>query len=104
MRLLFVYNMGEAVGSAQTILNYSRTAKALGHEVAVYRRPSGSEVVSSLDIESADVVIFVLEWWLDLKYAGPLNLVRLMSTVPPERPALIDNHPMHHHVIPAPAA
>src|SRR5258708_35729745 len=91
MRLLFVYNMGEAVGSAQTILNYSRTAKALGHEVAVYRRPSGSEVVSSLDIESADVVIFVLEWWLELKYAGHLNLVRLLSTGPRERGVVIGN-------------
>src|SRR5258705_13872777 len=99
MRLLFVYNMGEAVGSAQTILNYSRTAKALGHEVAVYRQPSGSEVVSSLDIESADVVIFVLEWWLDLKYAGHLNLVRLMSTVPRERRVVIVNDGMYSDVI-----
>src|SRR5258708_20577792 len=99
MRLLFVYNMGEAVGSAQTILNYSRTAKALGHEVAVYRRPSGSEVVSSLDIEAADVVIFVLEGWLDLKYAGHLNLVRLMSTVPREQRRVIDNYGMDSDVI-----
>src|SRR5260370_17238394 len=97
MRLLFVYNMGEAVGSAQTILNYSRTAKALGHEVAVYRRPSGSEVVSSLNIESADVVIFVLEWWLDLKCAGHLNLCQLMSPVPPMPQCFIDNHSIFSH-------
>src|SRR6266849_4003621 len=99
MRLLFVYNMGEDVGSAQTILNYSRTAKTLGHEVAVYRRPSGSEVVSSLDIEAADVVIFVLEWWLDLQYAGQLNLVRLMSKVPRQRRVVIDNDGMYNDVM-----
>ncbi len=99
MRLMFVYNLGEDVGSAQTILNYSRTAKALGHEVVVYRRRRGSEVVSSLDIESADVVIFVLEWWLDLKYPGELNLVRLMSKVPRERRVVIDNDGMYSDVV-----
>src|SRR5712691_5482493 len=99
MRLMFVYDMGEDVGSAQTILNYSRTAKALGHEVVVYRRPSGSEVVSTLDIECADVIIFVLEWWLDLKYAGHLNFVRLMSKVPRERRVVIDNDGMYSDVI-----
>ncbi len=99
MRLMFVYNMGQDVGSAQTILNYSRAAKALGHEVAVYRRTSGSEVVSSLDVESADVVVFVLEWWLDLQYSGQLNLVRLMSKVPRRRRVVIDNDGMYNEVM-----
>jgi hypothetical protein len=99
MRLMFVYNMGKDIGSAQTILNYGRVAKALGHEVVVYRRQTGADVASSLDIESADVVVFVLESWLDLDYAGHLNLVRLMSKIPKERRVAIDNDGMYNDVI-----
>ncbi len=99
MRVMFVYNVGDDVGSAQTIHNYSRVAKALGHDVAVYRRRAASALNYSLDVESADLVIFVLEWWLDLHYAGHLNLVRLMCKVPRTRRVVIDNDGMYNDVI-----
>jgi Glycosyl transferases group 1 len=100
MRLMFIYNVGEDVGSAQTIHNYSWVARTLGHEVVVYGPDhQNSGLIYSLDIESADVVIFLLEWWLELHYAGFLNLVRLMSKVPRERRVIIDNDGMYNDVI-----
>jgi hypothetical protein len=105
MRLMFIYNLGDDVGSAQTIDGYSRAAKALGHEVIIYRTPPGAEaglfedLRSSLDVESSDAVIFVLEWWLDMQYAGHLNLVRLMAKIPRERRIVIDNDGMYNDAI-----
>jgi hypothetical protein len=100
MRLMFFYKVGEDVGSAQTVHNYGRVARALGHEVVVYgpeRKDSG--LIYSLDVESADAVIFVLEWWLELHYAGLLNLVRLMSKVPRGRRIVVDDDGMYNDVI-----
>ena len=63
MRLMFVYwRIGNA-GSAQDILQYSRVARSLGHEVVMYApEEPGSPFKCSLDLESADAVIFVFEW------------------------------------------
>ncbi len=100
MRLMFFYHVGEDVGSAQTIHNYSRVAKAMGHEVAVYgSQPAGSNLNYSMDVESADVIIFVLESWLEPHYAGYLNLVRLMSKAPRKRRIVIDNDGLYNNLI-----
>ena len=55
MRLMFVYwRIGNA-GSAQDILQYSRVARSLGHEVVMYApEEPGSPFECSLDLESAD--------------------------------------------------
>jgi len=100
MRLMFFYKVGENVGSAQTIHNYCRVARELGHEVVVYgpeRQDSG--LIYSLDVESANTVIFVLEWWLELHYTSLLNLVRLLSKVPRGRRVVIDCDGMYNDVI-----
>src|SRR5262249_61315129 len=102
MRLMFVYWQPENAGSAQDILNYSRAAKGLGHEVVLYAPEApGSRYHCSLDIDSADAVIFVFEWNLYLHPGGDkkkvqllrtglmgighLNVVKLVSRVPRER-------------------
>src|ERR1043166_8950663 len=99
MRLMFVYNLGEDVGSAQTIHNYCLVAKSLGHTVAVFRPTPACPTNHSLDGEPPDAVIFVLEWWLDLKYAGHLNMVRLLAKVPRERRVVIDNDGMYNEAV-----
>jgi hypothetical protein len=98
MRLMFVYNLAEDVGSAQTIHNYCQAGKALGHDVTVYRPTPGCVTNHSLDVDPPDAVIFVLEWWLEIKYAGHLNLVRLLAKVPRARRIVIDNDGMYNDV------
>jgi hypothetical protein len=91
MRLMFIYYVMDDAGSAQDIYNYTRVAKALGHEVAVYGQPDGhSSFTYSLDIESADAVIFIFEWTTQLRYGDSLDFVRLMNKVPRERRIVID--------------
>jgi Glycosyl transferases group 1 len=116
MRLMFVYwRIGNA-GSAQDILQYARVAKSLGHEVVMYAPPeSGSPFECSLDLESADAVIFVFEWNLylfpggDKKKAGiyrdglmgigHLNVARLFSRVPRRRRVILDCDGMYNDSI-----
>src|SRR5215831_14786134 len=95
MRLMFVYwRIGNA-GSAQDILQYSRVARSLGHEVVMYAPEElDSPFECSLDLESADAVIFVFEWNLyqfpggdkkkviyrdGLMGIGHLNVAKLLS-------------------------
>jgi glycosyltransferase involved in cell wall biosynthesis len=100
MRLMFFYRVGEDVGSAQTIRNYAQVARALGHEIAVYGKPRpASPVPYSLDVESADAVVFIFEFCLELHYAGFLNLVRLISKVPRERRIVIDDDGAYNDMI-----
>jgi hypothetical protein len=100
MRLMFFYRVGDDVGSAQTIRNYVQVAQTLGHEVAVYGAPRpGSVIPYSLDVESADAMVFVIEWYLELHYAGFMNLVKLMSSVPRARRVVIDDDGAFNDVI-----
>ena len=46
MRVMFFYNVGEDVGSAQTIRNYCRVGREMGHEVAVYGKPRPNSTLS----------------------------------------------------------
>ena len=115
MRLMFVYWQPENAGSAQDILRYSEAAKKLGHEVVLYAPAEGqSRFHRSLDIESADAVIFVLEWNLYLQPGGEkkdrivrtglmgighLNVVKLVCRVPRERRVVIDCDGMYNDAI-----
>jgi hypothetical protein len=53
----------------------------------------------SLDVESVDTVIFILEWLLYLHHGGPLNLVKLVSKVPKSRRIVIDCDGMYNDVV-----
>lgn len=100
MRLMFFYNVGKDVGSAQTIHNYSRVSHTLGHEVVVYgRQRSGSKLNYSMDVESADLIVFVLESWLEPHYPGFLNLVRLIGKTSRKRRVVIDNDGLYNNLI-----
>jgi hypothetical protein len=116
MRLMFVYwRIGNA-GSAQDILQYARVAKSLGHEVVMYApEEPGSPFQCSLDLESADAVIFVFEWNLylfpggdkkkggiyrdGLMGIGHLNVAKLFSRVPRQRRVILDCDGMYNDPI-----
>lgn len=116
MRLMFVYwRIGNA-GSAQDILQYARVAKSLGHEVVMYAPPEpDSPFGCSLDLESADAVIFVFEWNLylfpggdkkkggayrdGLMGIGHLNVAKLFSCVPRHRRVILDCDGMYNDAI-----
>src|SRR5260221_3016171 len=91
MRIMFVYfSFGDA-GSAQDIHRYARAAKPLGHEVVVYGPPEpGSPFSFSMDLDSADALVFVFEWTTQLRRGDPLDLARLVAKVPRERRIVID--------------
>ena len=116
MRLMFVYwRIGNA-GSAQDILQYSRVARSLGHEVVMYAPEElGSPFECSLDLESADAVIFVFEWNLylfpggdkkkgrmyrdGLMGIGHLNVAKLFSRVPRQRRVILDCDGMYNDAL-----
>jgi len=91
MRLLFVNWAFENHGSAQDLYNYTQAARALGHEVALYGPPNAlSPFTYTLDIGSADSVVFIFEFTTHLQYGDLLDLVRLVGKVPRRRRVVID--------------
>ena len=113
---MFVYWRVGNAGSAQDILNYARVAKSLGHEVVLYApEEPDSPFTCSLDLESADAVIFVFEWNLYLPPGGDkkkdavyrdglmgighLNVAKLFSRVPRERRVILDCDGMYNDAI-----
>jgi hypothetical protein len=118
MRLMFVYwRIGNA-GSAQDIIQYTRVAESLGHEVVMFApNEPGSPFKCSLDLDSADAVIFVFEWNLylfpggdkkkggvyrdGLMGVGHLNVARLFSRVPRHRRVILDCDGMYNDRISA---
>ncbi len=91
MRLMFVHWVVEDRGSAQDMYHYAAVAKELGHEVALYGRPgTASSFNYSLDLGSADAVVFLNEWTTELQYGDRMDLARLMARVPRERRIVVD--------------
>lgn len=91
MRFMFVHHVIEDRGSAQDIFNYAHVARALGHEVALYGPPGlDSPFNYSLDIDSADAVIFIFEWTTALQFGDNLDVMRLVGKIPRERRVVID--------------
>src|SRR5262249_5786480 len=91
MRLMFVYYLKEDRGSAQDIFNYAQIARARGHEVALYGSPDKDHGFNySLDVGSADAVIFIFEWPDASNYADNLDFVRLLERVPRRNRVVID--------------
>jgi hypothetical protein len=91
MRLMFVHWVVEDRGSPQDIYNYTQIAKDQGHEVALYGPPDGSSAFNySLDMESADAVVFLFEWTTLLKHGDNIDFLRLIGKVPRERRVVVD--------------
>ena len=75
MRLMFVYWQLDDASSAQTIANYARAARELGHEVVLYGPDDDrGPVICSPDVDAADVVLFLLEWNISLHPTRPSPL------------------------------
>jgi hypothetical protein len=91
MRLMFVYYVMKDAGSAQDIHHYAEAASALGHEIVLFGPPDNdSGFHCSRDIESADAVVFILEWTTQLRYGDQLDMLRLLHRVPRDRRIVID--------------
>ena len=91
MRLMFVHHLYEDRGSAQDVYNFARTAKVMGHEVALYGPPDPKSSFNySLDVASADAVVFIVEWTTDLQFGDRLDWARLVAGVPRWRRVVLD--------------
>ncbi len=97
---MFVHWPFEDQGSGLVIQGYTEAAKALGHEVVVYGRGHPKIPLNySLDVVSADVVVFIFEWTTQLWQSDHLDLVRLMSRIARERRVIIDGDGNYNDVI-----
>src|SRR5262245_36334832 len=100
MRLMFVCWPFEDQGSGLVIRGYTEAAKMLGHEVAVYGRPDPRiPLTYSLDVASADAVVFGFEWTTALWQGDHLDLVRLLGKVPRRRRVILDGDGNYNDVI-----
>jgi len=100
MKLLFVYWAFEDQGSGLLIQAYAKAARELGHEVAVYGRPKSRIPLNySLDVDSADAVVFIFEWTTQLMDGDSLDWVRLLRKVPRERRMIVDGDGNYNDVI-----
>jgi hypothetical protein len=105
MKLMFVYWAMEDQGSGLVIQGYTEAARALGHEVSVYGRWIPGKVNPviplnySVDIESADAVVFIFEWTTHLKPGDQLDLARIVSKVPRNRRVILDGDGKYNDVI-----
>src|SRR5260370_403766 len=82
MRIMFVYWAFEDQGSGLLINGYTRTAKEMGHEVVIYGRPIPNIPLNySMDVESADALVYIFEWTTDLQQGDNLDFSRL-SKIP----------------------
>jgi hypothetical protein len=102
---MFVYWAMEDQGSGLVIQGYTEAARALGHEVSVYGRwtPGKSNPAIplnySLDIESADALVFIFEWTTQLKPGDQLDLARIVSKMPRNRRVILDGDGKYNDVI-----
>jgi hypothetical protein len=100
MRLMFVYWAYEDQGSGLVIQGYTEAAHALGHEVAVYGIPYPKIPLNySLDVGSADAIIFIFEWTTRQYYGDYLDLVRQLSQVPRRRRVILDGDGNYNDVL-----
>lgn len=106
MTLMFVYWAMEDQGSGLVIQGYTEAARALGHEVTVYGRwtPGTAHhpdipLNYSLDIDSADAVVFIFEWTTALKPGDQLDLARIVGSIPRNRRVIVDGDGKYNDVI-----
>ena len=77
MRLLFINWAYETHGSAQDLYHYTRVARALGHDVALYGQPDPRSVFNyTLNVNAADAVVFIFEFTTRLTYGEKMAFCR----------------------------
>jgi hypothetical protein len=90
MRIMLVYWAFEDQGSGLLINGYTRAAKEMGHEVVVYGRPIANIPLNySMDVESADALVYIFEWTTDLLRGDNLDFARL-SKIPKRQTVILD--------------
>jgi hypothetical protein len=95
-----VYWPFEDQGSGLVIRGYSEAARALGHEIEVYGIPFDRIPLDyTLELSSADAVVFLFEWTTRLYYGDRLDLLRLISSAPRERRVVIDGDGNYNDVL-----
>lgn len=101
MRIMFVYWAFEDQGSGLLINGYTRAARALGHEVVVYGRPVPNIPLNySMDVDSADALVYIFEWTTDLLNGDNLDFARL-SKISRRRTVVIDGDGNYNDLISA---
>jgi hypothetical protein len=100
MRMVFVYWPFEDQGSGNIIRGYTDAARRMGHEVAVYGVPYDRIPLEyTLDLASADAIVFLLEWTTDLYYGDHLDLARLIGAVPRARRVVVDGDGKYNDLV-----
>jgi hypothetical protein len=91
MRLMFVHYLFEDRGSAQDIYNFTLAARDLGHEIMIYGPATKNSPFNySMDLESSDAIVFILEWTTDLQEGDALDWLRMVGRFPKRRRVVID--------------
>src|SRR5947199_8815515 len=99
MRIMFVYWAFEDQGSGLLINGYTRVAKEMGHEVVVYGRPLPNIPLNySMDLESADALVYIFEWTTDLQQRDNLDFARL-SKIARRRTVILDGDGNYNDLI-----
>src|SRR5262249_29280995 len=63
----------------------------MGHEITIYGHPrADSPFQYSMDLESVDAIVFILEWTTDLQEGDALDLTRMTARFPRRRRVVID--------------
>jgi hypothetical protein len=99
MKILFVTDRRVNAGSIQAVASYVRAGDELGHAIAVYGPPDPSfpGVRFSIELSDVDQVVFVFE--SSLRWLSGLQLVRILSSVPRHRRAILDADGMYNRRI-----
>jgi hypothetical protein len=101
MRIMFVYWAFEDQGSGLLINGYTRAAKEMGHEVVVYGRPIPNIPLNySMDVQSADALVYIFEWTTNLQQGDNLDFARL-SKIPRRRTVILDGDGNYNDLISA---
>jgi hypothetical protein len=90
MRALLVSKLAQSSRAITTIVKYAETARAMGHEVAIFGEKDGSfpGLESSLDVKAFDVAIFVV--YMPFDFPDLPYLAMLLDGMPKERRIVID--------------
>jgi len=90
MRVLLVSKLAESSRAVNTIVKYAETARAMGHEVAVFGEKDGAfpSLEFSLDVKAFDFAVFVV--YMPFDFPDLPYLAALLDGMPKERRIVID--------------